>query len=168
MEMTTLYMAALVIGLILTVFTLFFDEVFSFEGPLDFSAMMTFLVVFGGTGLILTEKLYIQSDWIFPCAIAVGLLISAVFYFSYIKPMKKAENSMTFSYKEFVGMRGNVITSITFNRYGEVVLQVSGGYVNRIAVSSNGQDILKDAVVVVDKVEDGILFVTEIQKEEED
>lgn len=113
--MTILYMAALVIGVILTIFTLFFDEAFSLEGPLDFSVLMTFLVVFGGTGIILTEKLYVRSDWIFPCAIALGLFISVIFYFSYIKPMKKAENSMAFSYKELVGMRGSVITSITFN-----------------------------------------------------
>lgn len=45
---------------------------------------------------------------------------------------------------------------------------MGGSYVNQIAVSSSGQDILKDAVVIVDKVEDGILFVTEIEKEEED
>lgn len=69
---------------------------------------------------------------------------------------------MTFSYKELVGMKGNVITSITFNGYGEVLLRVSGGYVNQIAASSSGRDILKDAVVIVDKVEEGIIFVTEV------
>jgi hypothetical protein len=155
-----IYTVALVLGLILSIFVFIFDEVFSFEGPFNFSVLVTFMTVLGGVGSLLTYYGEWEATLIAAIAMLSGLVIALLFDFLYLKPMREAENSMAFSIHDLVGQQGEIITPIGIGKYGEVLVKMTGGYTSQIAASTLGEEIPKNEMVRVDRIEEGVLYVS--------
>lgn len=158
--MISFYQSCLILGIVLTVVFFFFGDMVDIESPIDLSALITWMTVFGATGSVLIDGYWTSSEdalLVILSSALVATLISVAFYLLYLKPMKKTENSVAFSYQDLVGKTGEVITPITTGKYGEVVLQMGAGYTNQIATSH--QEITKETKVVVKTVQEGIVWV---------
>ena len=96
----SIFQGSLIIGAILAVFVMVFDEVFCFEGPINFSELVTGITVFGGAGILLSERTNFSMMLIILFAIAIALLVTLAFYYLYLKPMRESENSTAFSIQD--------------------------------------------------------------------
>ena len=154
----SIFQGCLIIGALLAIFVMLFDEVFCFEGPINFSEFVTLITVFGGSGMLLTKRTNYSMILIVLFAILIAVLTTLAFYYLYLKPMRESENSIAFSIQDLIGRTGEVITPIQEGRYGEIILKINAGYTNQIARSH--QEIDKESMVVVDSVEEGVLWVS--------
>ena len=162
----SIFQGSLIIGAILAVFVMVFDEVFCFEGPINFSELVTGITVFGGAGILLSERTNFSMMLIILFAIAIALLVTLAFYYLYLKPMRESENSTAFSIQDLVGEIGEVITPIGNGKYGEVILRIGASYTNQIAASRGEEEIPRGAKVKVEFVEEGPLYVSWPKEEE--
>ena len=158
--MVEIYLACLILGAFLSIIVLYFDEVLSFAEPLDFSLVVTFITIVGGSGLILSEFAFFPLEWVFTVSIFIGVLFTGTFYFIYLKPMRESENSVAFSIQDLVGTLGEMLTSVQGNAYGEVLIRFGASYTSQIAASTSGDMIVKGAQVRIDLVKEGILYVS--------
>lgn len=168
------YKACLIFGLAFSLLALIFgdflddamDGLFDaiIPGDLDssFSLFVTFLSVFGGIGLLLSYNSNLSDNVIIVLSILMGILITASFYFFYLKPMKDSENSVAFSINDLIGEQGEVTITIEPNKYGEVVIALKVGKTSQIAATDADEVISVNSLVQVDKVRDGVLYVSKL------
>lgn len=171
--MLTLYWGFFITGIIFAVFTIILGDIIhhaldSILGYLDSCILnsvviRTMITIFGGTGILFTKDTHMEPLQIALYSLLVAILFSAFAYFVYVKPMKNAENSTSFSINSLIGNTAIVITSIPEDGFGEVHVKVGAGRTNQIAKSVSGCRIAQGCEVEVVKVEDNILYV--IQKD---
>lgn len=147
-----------------------FDGVFGALGGdhLDFfSPMVTVggLTVFGGAGIMLTRYTPFQTGSVILLSMFIAFLISVLVYFAYVRPMKNAENSTSFSLLDLVGKIGEVNVPIPEKGVGEVIIRIGAGNTNQIAESYDGSVIAVGTRVVVGEIRDGILYVFPYEEE---
>ncbi|MNR50833.1 putative membrane protein YuaF [compost metagenome] len=82
--------------------------------------------------------------------------------FVYIKPMKKSENSISYSVGSLPGSIGEVSITIPSKGSGEVIIKVGAGLTNHIAESIDNVEIKNGEKIVVVDVKDKILFVSKL------
>lgn len=159
---TFIFQTCLLIGALLAIFVMVFDEVFCFEGPVNFSELVTWITVFGGAGILLIEKTNLSMILVLLFAILIAVLVTLAFYYLYLKPMRESENSIAFSIQDLIGRTGEIITPIQEGKYGEVILKINAGFTNQMARSH--EEIPKESMVVVDSIEDGVLWVSVLKE----
>lgn len=170
--MLQVYWACLLGGLLFAVVTLIFgdllDGVFDgvFEGisleHLDFLNPMVIvggITAFGGAGIMLSEYSSMAVSRVIILSVMIAIVLSMVVYFAYVKPMKNAENSTTFSVQELVGNVAEVTIPVPKNGYGEVLLKIGAGNTNQIAASMDKEDIVAGTRVIVGEVINDVLYV---------
>lgn len=165
--MLELYWGCFIAGIVLALGSILFGEVLDgfLEGT-GISSLTLFggLTAFGGIGVILSK--YVSWNWAPLTVLAVTLLITILImiavHFLYVSPMKKAENSTSYSIRELVGKSGEVSIAIPANGYGEVVIRVGAGRTNHIAASFDGTDIASGEEVYVVEVKEGTLYVSRL------
>ncbi len=162
---SSIFQGCLIIGALLAIFVMIFDEVFCFEGPINFSELVTWITVFSGAGILLSERTNFSMTLILLFAIIIALFVTLAFYYLYLKPMRESENSTAFSIQDLIGEVGEVITPIGNGKCGEVILRIGASYTNQIAANHDGEEIPREAKVKVESVVDGVLYVS-WQKEE--
>lgn len=170
--MQEVYLGCLIVGILFAVITILFGdildsafdgffEIFSLDG-FDFlhpSVIVAGITIFGGTGLLLDKYSSWQTISNLLVTVIISLLLSIVFFFMYVKPMKKCENSVGFSTQDFIGKIGEVSIPIRQNGFGEIMLQIGAGLTNQIAASYEGEEYVTGTTVMVAEIKDGILYV---------
>ena len=176
----SIYKGCLFFGIAFSVLTLFLgnflddalDGLFDAALPGDvdgsFSLIVTFLSIFGGTGLLLEYNFSLAKQLTVIVSLLSGFCITSAFYFLYLKPMKENENSVAFFLSDLQGNVGEVTVPVSGNKYGEVFIKAGAGRTNQIALSSSGEEIAAGAEVIVDYVREGILYVSKYNIKEED
>ena len=173
--MLEVYWGALFFGMILAIITIFFGDIIGsmfdgvfdsfFPGPWSEPVILVGgVTIFGGTGVILENYTACPANIIALLSLFAAVSLSGVVYFVYVRPMKGAENSAAFFIKELIGKQGEVIIPIPAAGYGEVLIKTVGGNTSQIAACSERLDIPAGALVVVQAVRDGVLYVS--RKEE--
>jgi membrane-bound ClpP family serine protease len=176
--MQELYLGCLIGGILFAIITIIFGdildsafdgifEIFSLDG-FDFihpSVLVAGITIFGGTGILLNK----YSPWkglsILLLTVIISLLLSFVFFFMYVKPMKKCENSVCFSSKDFIGKIGEVSIPISPNGCGEIMLKIGAGLTNQIAASYDGEEYVTGTKVIVAEVKEGALYVSRYKED---
>lgn len=157
-----------VFGVVYCFSTLVFGEIFDnffhlheipFIQPLT---LVSFIAAFGGSGIILFNITQLQLFYLILFPSLIGLFLSTICYFFWIKPMSNAESSLSYSINRFVGTMVEVQTTIPPNGYGEVVSVSKSGNSNQIAASYDGNEIKEGEMVLVKKVEDNVLYVVKL------
>ncbi|MNM71020.1 putative membrane protein YuaF [compost metagenome] len=120
------------------------------------------LTAFGGVGYLLEKYSNIESWQILILSILIGIAIGILMVFVYIKPMKKSENSISYSVGSLPGSIGEVSITIPSKGSGEVIIKVGAGLTNHIAESIDNVEIKNGEKIVVVDVKDKILFVSKL------
>ncbi|MBW4838902.1 MAG: protease [Paenibacillaceae bacterium] len=118
---------------------------------------------FGGAGILLDRYTGLGSAGVVILAIVAAVLLSAVVYFAYVRPMENSENSTGFSESELPGKVGEVTVPIPAQGYGEVMVKLVGGNTLHIASSWDRKEISAGTVVVViETTKEGTVQVSEL------
>lgn len=144
-------------------------EILSFEGMTFFHpvTLVGGLTAFGGSGILLMNRGdQLGAATIVFLAFLIAVTLSLISYFIYVKPMRKAEQSISFSNQELVGMIGEVTVSVPANGYGEVMIRVGVGHVTEIACSFDQTPIPVGAKAIVVEYKDGAAYLSEWGKDE--
>lgn len=132
-----------------------------FDG-FDFLHPMTILsavVVFGGSGVLLNDYSGLSSLSIALVSAGAGILFAILSFFVYVRPMRRAESSLGYSVRELVGRTAAVSIPIPEAGHGEVEIRIGTQVIYQIAASYNGTDIPVDALVVIVEFEEGVASV---------
>lgn len=171
--MVDVYWACLIGGIVFAVITFIAGDIFDhgMDGiahsvgidHLDFlnpTTLVSALTTFGGAGILLSEYTSVVG---FPGVVisaAVAISLGIGLHFLYVRPMRRSENSVAFSMRDFPGQIGSVTISIPSHGYGEVMIRIGAGNTNQIAASFDGRAIAAGQQVVVVEVRDDTLMVT--------
>jgi hypothetical protein len=172
-DMAEVYWSCLIGGIVFAVITFLAGDIFdhAMDGighsmgvdHLDFlnpTTLVSALTSFGGAGVLLSEYTSVDGlpGAILSAAFAIGLGIGL--HFLYVRPMRRGENSVAFSMKDFPGLIGSVTIAIPARGYGEVMIRIGAGNTNQIAASFDGRPIAAGLQVVVVEVREDTLMVT--------
>ncbi|MFD1739141.1 NfeD family protein [Bacillus salitolerans] len=171
--MLEFYWGCLITGILFTLLTVIFDDflgnalenvldalTFDLPGIFQTTVIMSGLTAFGGAGIILTSYTNIPKLLVLFLSFGVAIVLSAAFYFFYVKPMENTENSTGFSMQDLVGKVGEVSVPIPINGYGEVMLSIGGSSSNQIAASFDQVEIATGTKVLIIEISDDTLLVS--------
>jgi membrane protein implicated in regulation of membrane protease activity len=176
--MLELYWACFIIGVVFALVTILAGDIIdnALDGLLDFlhldgvHTLRPLVVIgglagFGGTGIVLTQILLVGQMVILGVSLVLGILLAALMYVIFVRPMRNAESTTGFSLRELNGRLGEVITTIPGQGCGEVLLKVGTGHTNQIAESVTHKEIPSGTrVVVIDVGKDGTLYVSPFEE----
>jgi hypothetical protein len=138
----------------------------AFQHLLDPLSLVGGLTVFGGAGVVLERYTALGDGPTALLAAALGVVLSVVMHFAYVRPMRRGENSTAFSVKEYAGKLGEVNTAIPARGYGEVLVRMGASVTFQPAASFDGTPLrVGTAVVVVEVEADGSLLVAPLEDE---
>lgn len=171
--MIEIYWGCLIFGVLFAVVTVLLGDLFSnaLHGMLDFLSVdflrpvviATAVTVWGGAGILLTEYTSFPAVLTGFAAAICAILVSALVYIGYVRPMNRSETSIGYSMKELAGRVVEVSVPIPANGYGEVLLRGGIGNTNEIAASFDQTDIQAGTKVVVVEVKDNTLYVSRFE-----
>lgn len=132
--------------------------------PLSSLAILSFLVLFGGGGLI---SLFFVSEKIsLLIAIAAGYFFAVIMNKFVIMPLKKNRVSSPKT-KEIIGRSARVSSSIIESGFGEIVVIVDRITLNYTAASKDNEAIdYGEIVEILELKENGVAIVCKEKKEE--
>ena len=117
------------------------------------------ITIFGGSGILLTKYSPLNEPLVGILAGTASVVLSALIFFFYVKPMKRTESSIGFSVTELVGRPAEVSIPIPSQGYGEVSVKIGAGSTYQIAASANQKALAVGTRVVVVGIDDGTLLV---------
>ncbi|WP_208589570.1 NfeD family protein [Gracilibacillus suaedae] len=141
------------------------DSVFDSLGDF-FNPLLVFgtLSVIGGAGVLLTKYSSLNDIYVLLISILIGIGAYLLIYYFLVIPMSNAESSTSISIHDLEGQVGEVITTIPAQGMGEVFISSTSGSRNETAKSFDQTIIKQGQQVVVVKVEDQILYVSELDE----
>lgn len=130
----------LALGGIAAVFHIDFD--WDFDGlpmmdfiPLRPMCILSFMLVFGGVGLVMYENYIWYTGALF--GILLGYIVAVILNKCLLVPMRKAE-SKAIKYIELVGKLAKVTVTIDPSKFGEVQISTGTGLMSLIAKTEEG------------------------------
>lgn len=171
--MLALYWGSLITGILFALITLIFDdllddlvdgalEILQVDGILSAVVIRCAMTFFGAAGILMTRYLVLKPVVVMVFSLVVAIILSTLVYFVYVRPMRRAENSIAFSNSDLTAQMATVLVTIPAVGFGEVLVRVGAGNTNRIAASINGNAIPEGLKVKVLEVRDGVLYVSAI------
>jgi membrane protein implicated in regulation of membrane protease activity len=171
--MLELFWGAFAFGIMFAVVTVILGDLISqaLDGMLDFLSVdyldpmvvATGITGFGGAGILLSKYTAWGAFVVLTVSLLIAVLLSALIYFAYVKPVKNSENSIGYSMADFSGKIGEVTVTIPERGYGEVLIKAGAGNTNQIAASFEGVEIQTGTRVVVVEVKEGTLYVSRFE-----
>ncbi|WP_373898228.1 NfeD family protein [Haloimpatiens sp. FM7315] len=141
------------------------DLDFNFEFPfLSFLKpviIMTFLIVFGGIGLLGLNK-----GWkhIFLIAFILGFVTAFLMWRLVIVNLMKAQNTSCVNRKELIGLTATVIETIRQNGIGAISYSVNGNKYSSPAKNSEDYEISRGKKVIIVKINQNIFYVNPLDE----
>ena len=132
-----------------------------FDSPLSFlrpSIAATFLVVFGGVGLLTYDRFF--STIAIGIAFMAGFFMSLLFHRFVIIPLKKMESTSAIDRQMLVGQAATVIEAIPQGGFGKISFTTEkGNKHNAPAKADDGNQIARHAKVEIIYIEKNTYFV---------
>ncbi|PEI77065.1 phosphate ABC transporter permease [Bacillus wiedmannii] len=164
----TIYLYGFIIATILTVIYIFFgdifESIFSFGGGSVsvVTLLLSFFAMLCGLSYIGEYLISFNSILIFGSAFAISFIGVFIMKILILKPIAEAEQNTVQRMDEFIGCKGEVITTIPTEGFGEVLISSQFGS-NAIPAKTIGKkDISQGTEVIIEGVQDGVLLVQNI------
>lgn len=125
--------------------------------PLKPSVIASFIIVFGGTGLIFM-RVFIPITAI-PLAGLTATAVAFVFYRFIMVPLSKAQNTTAIEQKSLIGKSASVSEKIPQGGYGKIKYVVNESTYTAPAKSDSGDEIARNASVEIISIEKNTFFV---------
>lgn len=132
------------------------DALPDFLNPIS---IMTGVVAFGGTGILLTLYSPLGARLVFPASVLSAIIIAVALFFFYVRPMRQAENSIAYSITELPGKIGEVSVPIPASGYGEASFTFGPNKVYEIASSAEQVEIKAGEKVLAIEVKERVVRV---------
>jgi len=126
--------------------------------PLKPVVLAAFVIVFGGVGIILTNKefpLYVTIGISLGC----GVLVSALLYRFIIVPLHKAQNTSVVSQQSLIGYVAKVTLGMSQENMGRISYIVHGNTYSAPAKSYQGESLEKGDEVIITDIYNNIFYV---------
>jgi membrane protein implicated in regulation of membrane protease activity len=126
--------------------------------PLNFGTIAAFMCWFGGTGYLLERHSNVLASLALFISVMSGFGGSAVIFWCLWKLNAKEQPLDPADY-DMIGVLGKVASPIRSGGTGEMIYSRAGSRRAAAARSEDGQEIPRDAEVVVTRFEKGIVYV---------
>jgi len=149
---------AFIIGEALSSFD--FDGDTGFDGkvsPFKLSVLAAFLTVFGGTGLILNNRMLTFLALL--CAVIFGFIAAFIIYRFILVPLYKAQSTSAAEKQSFIGCIATVSEYIPQEKYGKITYRMNGNTYTAPAKSEDGAEIKRNEEVVIVHIEKNTYLV---------
>ena len=173
-DIQTIYLFGLIIGGAITLLYMLFGDIFEGMGAiadvapgslLNPTVILSFISVLSGAGYIFEVRGTLNSLTIFVLSTLISLVIVGIIHFFILVPLSKSEQSTARSIKDFIGKKGEVITTIPANGIGEVFINSRLGSSGNIATSALNSEISQGTFISVIEIDkDGVLIVEPIKE----
>jgi membrane protein implicated in regulation of membrane protease activity len=127
--------------------------------PISPVTITMFGTAFGGVGLIATRTLALPVLLSLPMALASGLLLAAVAFFTFSKLFQATEGSSEPRVSELVGLEAEVITPIPAQGLGEIAYVARGSRFTAPARSEDGKPHSAHSTVLIERVVGSVFCV---------
>ena len=158
------------VGIVSIVLSFVVGNFFSAEG-VGFSILQpklvaAFMLVTGGMGLLLTERLGTIGGpgFVLFVSVASGVAAAMILQRFIIVPLTNAQNTSTFDMQATIGVTAEVISKIPQGGYGKIRYNISGSTVTSPAKSEDGNQIIAGEYVEIIYIEKNTYFVRKAEK----
>jgi membrane protein implicated in regulation of membrane protease activity len=127
--------------------------------PVSPVTITMFVTAFGGIGLIATRTLGLPVLLCLPLALASGLLLAAVTFFTFAKLFQATEGSSEPRISELAGLEAEVITPIPVQGLGEIAYVARGSRFTAPARSEDGRPHAAHSTVLIERVVGSVFCV---------
>src|SRR5699024_5239681 len=150
MDIQTIYLYGLIIGGMITLLYMLFGDVFEVMGAigdiapgsiLNPTVILSFISVLSGAGYVLELQASFNSLTVFILATLISLVIVGIIHFFILVPLAKSEQNTARSIADYVGQKGEVITTIPTDGVGEVLIKSGLGSTGNIAKCASNTEI---------------------------
>src|SRR5690625_1741253 len=172
MDIQTIYLYDLIICGIITLLLMVFCDVFERMGAICDIAhcsilyppvILSFISVLSGAGYVFELEGSFNSLTVFILATLISLIIVGIIHFFILVPLAKSEQNTARSIADYVGQKGEVITTIPTDGVGEVLIKSGLGSTGNIAKCASNTEITQGTMIsVVEIDQDGVLIVEPI------
>ena len=174
--METLFTSCFIIGVVITVLSFIAGSAFDIAGvdgidfdiggvdiniPLSPVVYLSFLTVFGATGMILLGNSDLASSVVLLISLAAGFTVSIVLYKGVVQPLKRAQNTSSPDREELIGLLAEVNETILPGRFGEIRYTIHGNSFTSPAKCVNEELKLKEGTKVkICIIKDDVYYVS--------
>ena len=174
--METLFTSCFIIGVVITVLSFIVGSAFDIAGvdgidldvagvdinvPLSPVVYLSFLTVFGATGMILTNSSDFSKVVILLISAGAGIVVATVLYKGIVLPLKRAQNTSAPDREELIGLEAEVNETILPGRFGEIRYTIHGNSFTSPAKCVNEELKLKEGTKVsICIIKDDVYYVT--------
>ena len=127
--------------------------------PISPVTITMFVTAFGGVGLIGTHALALPILLSFPMALASGLILAGVAFYTFSKLFQATESSSEAHVSELVGLEAEVITPIPSQGLGEIAYVARGTRFTAPARSEDGKPHPAHSTVVIERIVGSVFCV---------
>jgi membrane protein implicated in regulation of membrane protease activity len=118
-----------------------------------------FVTAFGGVGLIATRTLALPALLSLPMALASGVILAAVAFYTFSKLFQATEGSSEPRVSELVGLEAEVITPVPSRGLGEIAYVARGSRFTAPARSEDGKSHPAYSTVLIERVVGSVFCV---------
>jgi membrane protein implicated in regulation of membrane protease activity len=164
----TIFWACLFIGAALGIISIVVGDILDFAfdtgefGPFSGPIVASFLIIFGGAGLVCRSILHLGPAASIGVATIVAFCGSALLYFMVAKLIFSQEGSTSYNPQEWIGTEAEVITEIPPDGVGEITFDTHSGRIGGPARSADGTRIRHGVIVRIEKHLAGTFTVREL------
>ena len=126
--------------------------------PFRTSVIASFVIVFGGTGLLFLQFFYLFV--VLPLAGLVGITVAWIFYRFIIIPLSNAQNTTAIGIQSLIGHKAKVTEKIPQGRYGKITYKVNGSTYTAPAKARDGKEICRNICVEITSIENNTYYVS--------
>ena len=165
LSLSTIYLLVLLIIGAITILYLFIGDIGAEGIPfLDPAVILSFITLTAAGGYLF-ERYASFSSWLhFFFALGIALILTWLFYFFLLIPMRSAEATLAYTDESLEGQVGRVIVPIPLDGFGELVIEGVSGVISKRAASFHQESIDYNEQVLIIEMKDGTAYVTKYER----
>jgi len=125
--------------------------------PLKPHVIATFIIVFGGAGLLLLRV--VAPLTAVPLAALIGVAAAFLFYRVIVVPLSRAQSTTAIEIQSLVGHKAQVTERIPEGQFGKITYKVNDSTYTAPARAEDGNEIARNTFVEIVHIEKNAYFV---------
>ena len=125
--------------------------------PLKPHVIATFVIVFGGSGLLLLRLM--PPFPAIPLAALTGVTVAYLFFRFIVLPLSRAQNTTAVEIQSLIGHRAQVTEKIPQGKFGKITYKVNDSTYTAPAKAESGDEIARNTYVEIVYIEKNAYYV---------